>query len=303
MIKIFFGNNKAEILLTKKQQIIDAKDQKLELERLNIDSLNTAQIQQFLGTSSLFSDKRFIAIEAKKIDQELLNIISDITKDNDNLYTTIYITELDKRNSIYKILKDNRSAVELKLKSEYELADWIITQAKDSGIVFTKANANYLINKVGSDQVMLMNEVQKLSTLTDKCSNDLIDKYIESSDNSTIFDFLDQLFTGSPQNKKIILDQLYNLGNKPVYIISMIAWYLNILLLIVHAPNNLDSNDIARSSGFGQYAITKARATTTKMSKSKIVKILESVEWADETMKTKSIGDKDILEDLVFNKI
>ena len=304
MIKIIFGDNKSEILVAKKRQVKDAQENNIELEKIDIDGLKPSQITQILSARNLFSDQRFIMIEVKKIDKETLNIISDITKQDNKIQVTIYITEVDKRSILYKELRSNDLALEFAIKRDYEIIDWIINYSKENGILFSKENAQYLAGKVGYDQTRLAHEVEKLSLISDECTVDLIDKYVEEGlGSSTIFNLLDKLFDSSRESKKKILNDLYNIGNKPLYVISMIAWYMNIILLIVNAPTGTDNADIAKRSGFSQYTISKAQVTAKKMPQNKIKTILGHLESADEILKTKSVNDQNILEDLIFNKI
>jgi DNA polymerase-3 subunit delta len=263
----------------------------IDLGVMNISGSESTleDIKMELSSYSLFSDTRLIILSEPSLAkgfEEFVEQIPTITPDS----TKVVIVEpsLDKRKSYYKYLKTSTDFRQLNKLTGPNLTKWLEGYARDSGAEISATNALYLIDRVGDDQLLLAQEILKLSLYSTQISKQSIDLLTEQSPTSTIFELLDAAF--SLNTKKALTIYLEQRLQKvePEQILAMLSWQLNILAVYMTSKNLTDS-EIISASKLSPFTLSKARRIATKVSLSQLKSLVYDLVNLDLISKTISL--------------
>jgi DNA polymerase III delta subunit len=185
----------------------------------------------------------------------------------------------------------------LKAKTQYEefsemdareLARWLSAEAKKQGGQLTLADANYLVERVGSGQQLLASELNKLITYDPKVSRENIDRLTEKTPQSKVFDLLDAAFAGDKERALELYDEQRAQKVEPQFIMAMVAWQLK-LLALAKAGGNKSSQQIAKDAGLSPYPVMKAQNLARKIDDERLRRMIAEALEIDQKGKTKNI--------------
>ena len=145
------------------------------------------------------------------------------------------------------------------------LAKWLVDQTNFQGATLERGDANYLIERVGTNQTLLVNELNKLLTYKLEVTRASIDLLTEPTSHSKVFDLLDMAFSGNKKRALKLYDEQRAQKVEPQLIIGMIAWQLQLIALAKNAGKRTPSQ-IAADSGMKAYPIEKARGLASRLS-------------------------------------
>ncbi len=266
MIIFLYGENSFKI--NKKIQELKAKFIKeIDTSGQNIfkfdgENLKIQDISDKIANASLFCNKKMIIISnliknktkeifptlLKYLDNNKFNSSSDIiifseeaikSKSNNLLKTSS-----DRENplnsnekELYNFLKRQKYIQEFKNLTENELINFIQKSFKENNIKIDRREINLFISTIGNDLWTISSEIKKLShfKLLEK------DKKISSEDikemsanifNENIFSFIDAVSLRNKKESLRILEEQYQAGSSPDYILSMLLRQFKILLQI-----------------------------------------------------------------------
>lgn len=200
---------------------------------------------------------------AQKALQDSLEQILDTVPDTTELI--IVEPKLDKRTSYYKALQKQTDFREFKELDDRGLAQWLVAQAKLKKASLSQADANYLVQRVGLNQLMLANELQKLIDYQPTISRQTIDEMTEPNPQSSVFDLLDAALAGDRQKTTRLYQEQRQQKVEPLAIMGMLAWQLHILALMKTAGDRSQA-DIARQAKVSPYVLSKSQSIVRKVS-------------------------------------
>jgi DNA polymerase-3 subunit delta len=210
--------------------------------------------------------------------------------------TDVIIVEpkLDKRSGYYKFLKKSTDYKEFNELDENGLSRWLVEQAKALDSTISASDARYLVERVGTNQQLLANEIKKLA-VHEKIDRKLIDLLTEPTPQSTVFQLLDAAFAG---NKKLVL-KLYQEQRtskvEPQAIIAMLAWQLHVLAVVKTAGERGD-DEIAATARLNPFVVRKSRAIANKLTPQKLKELVSDLTELDEQLKSVAIDADDAVQ-------
>ena len=93
-------------------------------------------------------------------------------------------------------------------------------------------DARYLVERVGTNQQLLANEIEKLALYDKDISKESIDLLTEETPQSTIFELLEAAFAGNHRKVQTLYAEQRAMKVEPPQIIALLAWQLHILAII-----------------------------------------------------------------------
>jgi DNA polymerase-3 subunit delta len=263
---------------------IDAEEAEYDRIRESLESLPFLASRKLVLLRNPSANKQFVENAEK-----LLTNLSDTTD------VLIFETRLDRRTAYYKFLKSHTDFSEFNQMDEGTLAKWLVEEAGKRKANMSIADARYLIERVGIDQSLLYNEIEKLVNFSTEVSRTNIDMLTEPSPKSTIFELLDAAFAGRRKKTIELYREQRQLKTEPQQIIAMLAWQLHIMALVAAAGGKSDGQ-IAKEAKINPYVVAKTRNITSKMGLSSIKKYINQLVKLDEQSKTSSINTDDALQ-------
>jgi DNA polymerase-3 subunit delta len=182
----------------------------------------------------------------------------------------------------------------LKSKSQLEeydeldprsLADWLVGEAKKRGGRLSQSDSNYLVDRVGVNQELLANELEKLLIYNPEISRQSIDELTVKTPQSKVFDLLDAAFGGNKKRALELYAEQRAQKVEPQAIMAMIAWQLE-LIALAHLGKAKAANQIARDAGVSPYPVQKAQRLAAKLDRGKLTEMINTAAEFDYKSKT-----------------
>jgi DNA polymerase-3 subunit delta len=262
----------------------------LGLERFDGDEAKVQDIIDSVQSLPFLASKKMVVVRDPGANKEIMEQIEQIiSAAGETTEMIFYEPAPDKRTAYYKTLQKKTKLEEFKELDSRGLAGWLAEEAKNRGGELNFSDANYLVERIGPNQSMLANELDKLLLYDNKITRESIELLTEPTPQSKIFDLLDAAFSG---NKKRALD-LYEDQRaqkvEPQAILAMLAWQLEVLVL-AHLGKGKSAEAIAKDSGMRPYPITKAANLLKKIDDVKLKQLVNEAYEMDIKSKTTALN-------------
>jgi DNA polymerase-3 subunit delta len=205
--------------------------------------------------------------------------------------------KIDKRLSYFKLLKKIGDFKEFNELDGNGLTHWLVDQAKSRGGVMTISDANLLVDRIGINQQLLANELEKLLLYNPKINKESILLLTDKTPQSSIFDLLDAALNSKTELALELYIEQRQQKVEPAQIMALLAWQLHVLALIKTAGNR-DTNDIASEAKINPYVVRKSTAIADKLSYDDLKKLISYVRELDHRLKSESIDPDEALTNL-----
>lgn len=219
------------------------------------------KIAEISRTLPFFSDRRLVVIENSgffKTQSEL----SDLLKTFPDTTVIIFVeSEVDKRNKLYKLVKDLGTVSEMNGLDEQNLRLFAASLMEQEGRKVTVNTVSYLLDRTGSDMENIRSEVEKLVSYTagrDIVTFEDIDAVVTTQISGKIFQMIDAIGTKHQTKALAMYYDLLSLREKPMSILYLLTRHFNILLQVkdrqAHGNN---AAAISEAVGIPPFAVSK----------------------------------------------
>lgn len=236
-----------------------AEHDEFGIERLDGEEAEYSRLAEALTSLPFLADKKLIVLRRPSANKEftehaeaLLNNIPDTTD------VVIIEPKLDKRLAYYKLLKKQTDFREFKELDEPGMARWLVAEAAARKGKITQADATYLVHRVGANQQLLANELEKLLLHSAHISRQSIELLTEATPQSTIFELLEAAFAGNRKRTMQLYKEQRVLKVEPPQIVAMLAWQLHVIALI-KAAQGRTAEQIAAEAKLSPYVVKKSQ--------------------------------------------
>lgn len=268
----------------------------LALERLDGEEADFSRIQEALTGLPFLSSKKLVVLRTpsrnKQFSDQAEQLLANLP---DSTEVIIVEPKLDKRLSYYKFLKSKTDFREFNELDQPGLTRWLMNHAKEQGGSLGANDARHLVERVGLNQQLLGNELDKLLLYSSQISRQTIDLLTDETPQSTIFQFLEAAFAG--QNRRLL--DLYKeqraLKVEPPQIIAMLAWQLHILAIIKMAGDR-PAEDIAKDTKLNPYVVRKSLGIADELSLGELKRLISNLLDIDTKSKTTTIDVDEALQ-------
>lgn len=302
MIRLLTGEN--EFALQQAQKGIVgtflSKFDAFGLERLDADEMDVMRLRDAVLQLPFLVSKKLVVIKnvfsSKAIQEAVLDILAQIPDEIDVLLVD---AKSDKRTRLYKELTSQKKIELFDSLKGNALVRWGQDYAKSLGGTISAVDMEYLVNRVGTSQMLLARELEKLSVFGFIDKN-LIDTHTQQALRGSIFDLLDLVFRSKTEGALMLYDQLIANKTDPSEILSLIGWQLHIFALIKYAGDGAPG-DIAKMIGVHPFVVGKAQAVVRTMSISNVKKAVTLALEADMAIKTTPADSHDVVRVLLLS--
>lgn len=259
------------------------------------------EIIQTCDTLPFFAEYRVVLLQDTGFFKTSNDEMAEYMKDIPESTVMIFIeSEVDKRNKVYKQVKNIGYICECSRMNRSELSRWILVRLNKENKKITKENMNYLLEKLGDDMENIVSELDKLISYTmgrDVIDTDDIDAVCISEITGKIFEMVDAI--GS-KNQKKALDLYYDLiavREAPMKILYMLTRQFNIMLQVKEmAQKGKSAGEMAKNMGMQSFIINK---TLSQCKNFKLSAIRNAVNYClkmEEAVKMGNMNDKMAVE-------
>lgn len=279
-----------------KVAILNNNDDTMNYNYFDGKGIDVSEVIGIAETLPFFSEKRVIVIENSgffKGSNDLADYIKTIP---DTTHIIFVEEEVDKRNRLYKAVKEIGTISEMNGMDEQNMKLWVASVLQKDKKKVTADTVSYLFNKIGMDMQNVQTELEKLVCYAydrDVITIQDIDEVCTTQIQSKIFAMIDAI--GMKQSKKAfdLYADLLALREKPMTILYLVTRQFNILLQVKELSGmSFDKNAIASKAGIPPFAVQKSVAQARNFSKKTLIEALEFSTEIEEQVKTGRLTDK-----------
>jgi len=260
----------------------------LALERVDGEEAEYAKIQEALTSSPFLAPKKMVVLSQPSKNKQYLENFEQLFSDlPETTEVVILEPKPDKRLAYYKFLKKSTDFRDFPGMDQIGLASWLVEAAKNQNGTLSSADARYLVERVGLNQQLIANELEKLLLYDPHITKQSIDLLTEPSPSSTIFNLLEAAFGGNTKRVLDLYAEQRALKVEPQQIIAMLAWQLHVLA-VVKAAGDRSADQIAKEAGFNPFVIRKTQAIAKNLSTTEVKTLVNDLLEID--IKSKSVS-------------
>ena len=297
MIYVITGKNDFLRTESLKQKISDfsKKHGELSIEKISSDKADYKSIISAISSLPFLVDRKMIILEEPGQIKEFAEAIDEVFGlVSDNIDVLIYEPRIDKRSSYYKSLKKIKNFTEYSELRPNEISRWAEQYVKQNDGKISSANAFKIVDRVGSNQMLIKNEIDKLLLYGQEISTDTIEGMTDQIPRSTIFQLLDNSLRGNKRAVIEIYEQQKKLKVEAMQIMSLLIWQLHILA-IIKTSQSTSINEIVSLTGLSPFSVENGLKLLRQINFAQLSSIIDRTLELDIKMKTVSINPDESL--------
>lgn len=272
----------------------------LALERLDGQEADYSRLTEALTSSPFLAARKLVVLRApstnKKFTEQFEQLFRELPETTDVILVE---PKLDKRLSYYKFLKKHTDFREFPALDHNGLANWLTRTAKEQGGTLSSTDARYLVERVGNDQQLLANELEKLLLYDKKITHGTIDLLTDPTPQSTIFQLLEAAFAGNTKRTLDLYVEQRALKVEPQQIIAMLTWQLHVLAIIKTAGDRPTDN-IAKEAKLNPFVVRKSQVIAKNLSLAELKKLIADLLKIDLKTKSSAIDPDEALQNYLL---
>ncbi len=268
----------------------------LGLEKLDGEEASIERLVEACQSPPFLVDKKLVILKHPSAQKAFMERIEELINDlPETIDLIIKEPKIDRRSSYYKELKAKTEYKEFSQPEGQKLNTWIVQHVKQQGGSISSSDANYLIERVGQDQQLIYQELEKLITYQPQISRATIELLTELNPQSTIFELVDSAFANIPKRTLSLYKQQRALKVEPQQIMAMLAWQLHVLA-IVKLAGDKNPDEIARETKLSPFVVRKTAAIASKLSLAEVKALVRRALRLDVRMKSQNIDADEAMQ-------
>ena len=272
------------------------------VERVDGETLELKQLPDLLMGATLFADKRLVVVKNLSENKAVWGGLPEwLGRVSDDIHLVLVEAKPDKRTKTYKELQKAATVYESKLWTERDAGraeQWVVEEAKSLEFALDKKSAHALVARVGVDQWLLSQALQKLAVVGD-VSPGVIEDLIEPNPAENVFNLFEAALRGNaPKVRQMI--QTLELTEDPFRLFGLLSGQAFQLaaLAVTDAPSSVVASDF----GAHPFALGKLAPFAKTLGKPGAKKVIAAFAEADAGMKT-SVAEPWLLIERALMKV
>ena len=151
------------------------------------------------------------------------------------------------------------------------------------------------MERVGANQQLLSNELDKLLLYDANISRRTIDVLTDPTPQSTIFQLLEAAFAGNSKRALQLYAEQRALKVEPVQIIAMLTWQLHVLAIIKTAGDR-SIDVIAQEAKLNPFVVRKSQAIAQSLTLTELKKLVTDLLKIDTASKRTNLDPDEALQ-------
>lgn len=296
MIHFFFGSNQYQIKTALDELVRSTKSKHGEhaVERVEGETLELRQLPDILQGATLFAPQRLVIVKGLSKNKPAWDALGDkLEQIPSSLQLVIVETAPDKRTRTFKQLQKLADVHEAKELAEPEAAKWLTDEAARRGGKLETAMAKKIVERAGTDQWRLSNELDKL-LLHSQVSDSLISELVEMTPQANVFALLDAVMQGRTDAVREMLHEAKAIED-PYMLFGLLTAQVMQLAALVHGRGR-SSAEIAKLLKVHPYPLGKLSSIANKLDRSQLRSMVEAVAGMDDDVKSSGVDPWVLLE-------
>lgn len=267
-------------------------------------SPDVSEIISLSDTMPFFAERRLVLIDGsgffKSAPDALVDYISQIPETTCMIFCE---SEVDKRNRLYKKVKETGYAAELKKQDSDQLSRWAAGILAKDGKKITRQVMDFFLERTGDDMETIRMELEKLICYT--MGREVIGKAdVEAVGtvhvSNRIFDMVSAIVSKNTKKAMDLYEDLLTLKEPPMRILFLIARQFNQLLQVKElAGKGNDRGAVASKLKTPPFVAGKLMAQAKSFTREQILAYVTFCVELEEAVKTGRLADRLAVELLI----
>jgi len=265
------------------------------------------EIISLADTMPFFSERRLILIDGsgyfKGAPEEMVTYIPQMP---DTTCMIFCESEVDKRNKLYKKVKENGYIAELNKQDSAQLMKWAAGILSRDGRKITRPVMEYFLERTGDDMENIRTELEKLICYTmgrDVITKEDVEAVGTVHVTNRIFEMVSAIVAGNKRKAMDLYEDLLTLKEPPMRILFLIARQFNQLLQVKElASKGSDKGSIASKIKIPPFVAGKLMNQAKAFTREQILSYVELCVEMEEAVKTGRLSDRLAVELLIAGK-
>ena len=265
------------------------------------------EIISLADTMPFFAERRLVLIDGSgffksSAPEELVNYIPEIPESTCMVFVE---NEVDKRNKLYKKVKDNGYAAELKKQDADQLMRWAAGILSKDGKKITRQVMEYFMERTGDDMENIRMELEKLICYTmgrEVITKEDVEAVGTVHVTNRIFEMVTAIVAGNTRKAMDLYEDLLTLKEPPMRIVFLIAKQFNQLLQVKELAGEGGAKREIAARGEGPPVVGGLMAQARAFTREQILSYVEFCVESEEAVKTGRLSDRLAVELLIAKK-
>ena len=265
------------------------------------------EIISLADTMPFFADRRLILVDGsgffKSAQEELAAYLPQMP---DTTCLVFAESEVDKRNRLYKRVKELGYAAELNKQDTAQLMQWAAGILGRDGRKVSRPVMEYFLERTGDDVENIRMELEKLVCYTmgrDVITKEDVDAVGTVHVTSRVFDMVAAIVAGNTKKAMDLYEDLLTLKEPPMRILFLIARQFNQLLQIKElTAAGKDKGAMASALKVPPFAVGKLTAQARAFTRDQILSWVTLCVETEEAVKTGRLSDRLAVELLIARR-
>lgn len=258
--------------------------------------INQSQLVDLAETMPFMAERRVIVVENSGIFKGGSDVLADYLKEpSPDVCFVFGEKEVDKRNRLFKLIKDKGYACEFGEQDENTLTRWVLGLVKKEGMEIDRPAAALLLYKTGTDMENIRKELEKCVCYCLKRGRitvEDVEVICTERISNRIFDMINFLSAGKKEQALKLYYDLLSLKEPPMRILFLISRQFNMLLQAkMLREKGYDRKTISEKMGVAPFIAGKYMDQAARFKRTVLCEALEDCVKAEEDVKTGKIGD------------
>ena len=273
---------------------------KSNIIRINYDESNIDNVLDECSYFSLLNEEKIVIVNNFKIDTNSKPLEKYLKNPNPATKLILITNSIDKRSTIYKLIKEKGTIIEINELKPSELTSKINSYAKKEGVMIDYLAVNKLIDYNLNNYDLILSEIDKLKLIKNKITKeDLID-YGSKIIGEENFALCDAITTkNKEETSKLLNDFIQNKEEVTPFIALLASSYR--IILAVKSLSNKSNETIAKDLNIHPYRVKLARDKASLYTLTELYNIIISLTDLDYKIKSMNVDNYMLLKIFLIN--
>jgi len=266
--------------------------------------LDLDEVIRMADTMPFFTEYRLILIEDSGFFKNAADKLVEYLPTMPDTTCLLFVeSEVDKRNRLYKKVKELGYAAEMKRQDTAQLAKWAGTILAKEGKKITSRTMDVFLSMTGDDMEHIRMELEKLISYTlgrDVITEADIEAICTVRVTSKVFDMVSAIVNRNPRKAMDLYEDLLTLKEPPMRILFLIARQFNQLLQVKELlGRGMDRSGIAARLKMQPFVVGKVMPQAKQFSREQILSYVKFCVDTEEAVKSGRLQDRLAVELLI----
>ena len=279
-------------------------DDTMNFARFEGKGLDVDELIRLADTMPFFAERRLILVEDSGFFKSASDALVQYLPSMPDTTILLFVeTEVDKRNRLYKKVKDMGYAAELNRQDSAQLARWaggILTREQKK---ITKHTMELFLSMAGDDMENIRMELEKLISYTlgrEVITDEDVLAVCTVQVTNRIFEMVSAIVNRQPRKAMDLYEDLLTLKEPPMRILFLIARQFNQLLQVKDLMGKgMDKGAIASKLKMQPFVVGKTMPQARQFGREQILSYVEFCVETEEAVKSGRLQDRLAVELLI----